>query len=132
MINPVQNIPNRSSASDHWIEWYKSLKGNFGKKQANMIFVKAWGLRGGAGSDASTVELREYMKSNGVTLDTTSIESIQDTVSGGLDSIGDFFTMGKWVGISLIVIVVGGLGLTVYNIAKQPIKAVRTATKIRG
>ena len=38
--------------------------------------------------------------------------------------------MGKYLGIGLGVIVVGGLGLLVYNLAKDPEKAVRIGSAI--
>jgi len=126
-MNPTQIIPTKSSSSQSWIQWHKAMKSRYGKKDANALFVKAWDLRGGAGSDASTNELRVYMKDNGVVLDTTSIEDIVDTTQSGLDGLGSFFTMGKYATIAVGVIVVGGLAMLVYNIAKQPVKAISTA-----
>lgn len=127
MINPTQIIPTRNSSSQSWIQWHKAMKSRYGKKQANFLFVKGWDNRAGAGTNASTNELREYMKQNGVTLDSTTLESVTDSVSSGLDSIGDMFTVGKYLIIGTSVIIVGGLGLLIYNIAKQPIKAASTA-----
>ena len=127
MANPIQLIPNMQSSSQAWIQWHKAMKSRYGLKEANTLFVKAWDLRGGAGSSASTNELRTYMKDNGVTLDTTSIEDVVDTTQSGLDSLGNMFTMGKYVAIGVGVIVLGGAALLVFNIAKQPIKAASAA-----
>lgn len=127
MENPTRIIPNKQSGSAAWIQWHKALKNRYGKKQANALFVKAWDLRGGAGTKASTVELRDYMKDNDVVLDTTTMEDIQDITSSGLDVIGDMFTMGKYFTIAVGVIVVGGLGILVYNIVKNPIKSASAA-----
>src|SRR3989304_7825161 len=121
MTDPTKTIPNRQSSSASWIKWHETMKSRYGKKEANTLFLKAWDKRGGAGSSASTNELREYMKDNDVVLDTTTLESITDTASKGLDGIGDFFTMGKYVAIAVGVIIVGGLGMLIFNIAKQPI-----------
>ena len=68
------------------------------------------------------------MLDNGVKLDTTSIEDVLDTTSDTLDWIGDGLSMGRYFGIALGVIVVGGLGMLVYNIAKQPVKAAGAAS----
>lgn len=127
MENPTKIIPNKQSSSQSWIQWHKAMKSRYGKKQANALFVKAWDMRAGTGSSASTNELREYMKSNDVVLDTTSFEDVIDTTNTGLDFIGDFFTLGKYMTIGVGVIVVGGLGLLIYNIAKNPIKSASTA-----
>lgn len=127
MENPTRIIPNKQSGSAAWIQWHKALKNRYGKKQANALFVKAWDLRGGAGTTASTVELREYMKDNDVVLDTTTMEDVIDTTNSGLDVIGDIFTMGKYFTIAVGVIVVGGLGVLVYNIVKNPIKSASAA-----
>ena len=130
MADPTKIIPTKTSASQSWIEWHRAMRGRYGKKQANILFVKAWELRGGAGTSASTNELRQYMADNDVVLDTTTMESVTDTAYAGLDSVGDFFTMGKYVTIALGVIVIGGLGMMVYNIAKQPLKAGGEASKL--
>lgn len=129
MSNPTQIIPSKASESQKWIVWHKAMKSRYGKKEANILFIKAWEMRGGAGSKASTNELREYMSDNGVALDTTAIEDVVDTTSRGLDAMGDFFTMGKYLAIGLGVIVVGGLGMLVFNIARNPIKSAGAAVK---
>lgn len=129
MADPTKIIPTKQSSSQAWIQWHKAMKNRYGKKQANTLFVKAWDMRGGAGSSASTNELREYMKDNDVVLDTTTIENIVDTTSTGLDALGDVFTTGKYLFLGLGVIVVGGLAMLVYNVAKNPAKSVATAAQ---
>jgi len=126
-MNPTKIIPTRTSSSSAWIEWHKTMKSRYGKKQANILFVKAWDKRAGAGTSASTNELREYMRKQGVTLDTSTLESVADTVSSGLDGIGDFFTVGKYMVLGVGVILVGGLGILVFNLVKNPIKTASTA-----
>jgi hypothetical protein len=123
MADPTKIIPNKNSSSQSWIQWHKAMKSRYGLKMANILFVKAWDKRGGAGSKGSTNELRDYMRENDVKLDTTALEDVIDTTSSGLDAIGGFFTMGKYMTIGLGVIVIGGLGMLVYNLAKSPIKS---------
>ena len=126
-MNPTKIIPTRTSSSSAWIEWHKTMKSRYGKKQANILFVKAWDKRAGAGTSASTNELREYMKKQEVTLDTSTLESVADTVSSGLDNIGGFFTVGKYFAIGTGIIIVGGLGMLVFNLVKNPNKTASTA-----
>lgn len=125
MTDPTKIIPNKQSSSQTWIQWHKAMKSRYGKKEANLLFTKAWDMRGGAGSSASTNELRTYMQENGVKLDTSTMESITDTTYEGLDSVGDFFTMGKYIGIAVGVIVLGGAAMLIFNIAKQPIQSAK-------
>lgn len=129
-MNPTKIIPTRTSSSQAWIQWHKAMKSRYGKKQANMLFVKAWDVRAGAGTAASTNELREYMKKQGVNIDTTTFESVTDSISSGLDGIGDFFSMGKYFVIGIGVIILGGAGLLVYNLAKNPIKSASAAANL--
>ena len=130
MANPTKMIPNKQSASTSWIEWHKAMKSRYGKKEANALFVKAWDQRGGAGTSASTNELREYMKDNDVVLDTTTMENVVDTTSAGLDAIGDVFTVGKYAILAVGVIVIGGLGMLVYNVVKNPERSGKAAASL--
>lgn len=127
MIPTIELIPTQQTSSAGWITWHKAMKSRYGLKQANYLFMKAWDKRAGTGSDASTVELRNYMKDNGVIIDTTTLEDVADSTSGGLDFIGDFFTVGKYMTLAVGLIVVGGLGLLVYNIVKSPLKSAGAA-----
>jgi len=126
-MNPTLIIPSRNSSSQAWVQWHKSMKSRYGKKQANILFVKGWDNRAGAGTAASTNELREYMEKQGVNLDTMLYEDVTDNISSGLDAVGDFFTMGKYFAIGLGVIVLGGAVILVFNIVKNPMKSVSTA-----
>lgn len=112
-------IPNKSSSGDAWETWHKTLKGAMGKKQANIIWLKAWNMRAGKGSSASTSSLRSYMSEQGVELDKTTIESIGDTASGGIDFVGDVLKTGTWIGVGLVTVVVIGLGIAIIGIARK-------------
>ncbi len=52
-----------------------------------------------------------------------------DAGSDVTDFFGDFFTVGKYLGIGMGVILVGGIAMLIFNIAKEPAKAVGTAIK---
>jgi len=67
------------------------------------------------------------MKTQGVELETSTWEGISDTVSGVGDFFGDIFTAGKWVGIGLGVVILGGIGFAAYSIIKNPKGAAKTA-----
>jgi hypothetical protein len=120
-------IPSGQSEATEWMQWHKQLKMRFGKKKANLMWMKAWRLRAGAGSSASTVELRNYMGKQGVNIDTTSLESIADTV----DDIGDFFggilSAGLWVGVAIGGVLLIAVGAAVYQLVRNPRKTVSTA-----
>jgi len=130
MKSNINTIPTSKSSSDEWIEWHKSLKSRFGRKKANKLFIHAWEKRAGAGSDASTVSLREYMEKQGLQIDTSAWEDITDFGSGVADFIGSGFTMMKWAGIVTGVIILGGVAMILYNVAKDPAKSVGTAANV--
>jgi hypothetical protein len=115
----IQNMPNKNSSGDVWIEWFKILKRAMGKKQASAIWLKAWYMRAGTGSSASTASLRTYMSEQGIDIDKTTAESIGDTVSSGADFVGDFLKTGTWIGVGLLAVIAVGIGVAVLNIAKK-------------
>lgn len=125
--DPISSIPQYNSGFEAWINWYDSLKQNFGKKQAKSLWIKAWKIRGN--SSANTNELRTYMKKQGVSIDKSAWDSAVDTAVSAGDFFGDVAGVGKYVGIGVAVIVVGGLGLAIFNIAKRPAESIGTAIK---
>ena len=127
-VSPLTNIPNKNSQASAWIEWHKTLKDNFGRKQANALFIKAW-QRQGDTFTANTHELREYLSKNGINIEKNIASAVFDSGADVFDSIGDFMQVGKYVVIALGVITIGGLALAVYNIAKNP---VGTIGAVRG
>jgi hypothetical protein len=122
----ITSMPTKSSAGATWIEWHKILKRTLGKKNANITWIKAWDMRGGKNSPASTSALREYMKGEGVVIDKTTVQSVTDFGGGVLDSIGSVFKVGKWIFLVVIGIIVGGLALLVWGLLKNPIKSIST------
>jgi len=126
-VDVVNSIPPYKSKSEDWIQWHKDLKSNFGNKIANTLWLKAWGVRGT--TEANTSDLRKYMTSQGVKIDESKWDSVVDLGVSASDSIGTFFQAGKYVGIALGVIVIGGLAMVVYNLAKSPAKNIGVAAK---
>lgn len=118
----VNSIPSYNANFEEWIQWHKDLKSNFGKKIANGLWIKAWKIRGT--SNANTNELRSYMGKQGVKLDKTAWDSVVDTADNITDAFGTAFQVTQFVGIGLAVIIVGGLGMIVFNLAKDPAKAI--------
>ena len=126
--NPVTNIPTYNAPTESWISWHESLKDNFGKKIANQLWLKAWLIRGN--SKANTVDLRKYLDKNGIKISESAWDKIADTGSETLDFFGNAFRMGRYAGMAvggaLLLIVLYAL----FNIAKEPGKAVGTALKL--
>lgn len=126
------DVPNKKSNALTWITWHEAMKSSFGKKNANYLFSRAWNKRGGVSSVANTSDLREYLKKNGISIDKDWTASIIDTTGDFTDFFGDIFNVGKYAGIAFTVILVAGVGMLVYNVAKDPIKAAGAAAKLKG
>lgn len=127
-VDVVDSIPSYNANPLAWIEWHKGLKSNFGKKMANSLWLRAWRIRGN--SKANTSELRAYMESQGIKLDTNAWDKVVDFGGGISDAIGGTFQAGKVVSITLGVIILGGLGLLVFNIARKPNETIRLAATL--
>jgi hypothetical protein len=127
-VDVVNSIPTYNATVLDWIEWHKGLKSNFGKKMANSLFLKAWRIRGN--SKLNTSELRTYLNGQGIKMDTNAWDKLVDFGGGISDSIGGAFQGGKIVSITLGVILLGGLGLLVFNIARKPNETIRLATAL--
>jgi hypothetical protein len=125
--DPAQIIPQSNSDSEQWMQWHKSLKSNFGKQTANSLWVKAWKKRGNP--TASTNALRAYLNKNGIQLNTSKWDDIVDTGVGAADFIGSFFKAGQWMTLGVGVIVVGGLGMIIFNLAKSPAESIGLAAR---
>ena len=123
----VNSIPSYNGKFEEWIQFHKDLDSNFGKKIANSLWVKAWKIRGV--TSANTNELRSYMGKQGVKFDKGVWDSIVDAGDTVTDAFGTAFQVTKFVGIGIAVIVVGGLGMIVFNLAKSPAKNIGVAAR---
>jgi len=127
MTDAISTIPTQSSKSEDWINWHKNMAKRYSRNDANNLFLKAWKLRGSTA--ANTLDLRNYLKSQGITISESAWDKVVDAGGGVMDFAGNLLNVGKYTGIAIGVIVIGGLGMMVYHIAKDPMKSVGTAIK---
>lgn len=132
MLSPENNIPTSNSTAQDWKQWYESLAYFFSRKDTNALFTKAWDARGGTSARGNTEELRTFLKTKGLTIETTGVQDIVD-FSAGIgtsvsNGVSDFLKVGKFAGISLVVIVIGGLAMIVFSIGKD-VKGTISAVK---
>tara|TARA_Y100000592_G_C5466030_1_gene316754 strand:- start:2114 stop:2536 length:423 start_codon:yes stop_codon:yes gene_type:complete len=120
------NIPGVNSSAAQWISWHKALKSCVGKKNANQLFVMQYDK---VNFDAN-VELREYMRSQGVDLDRDVLDRAVDFGSGVYNWAGGVFEIGSGISIILVVMILGSVGFLLYNIGKDPDTAVRAGSAI--
>lgn len=128
--DPSKNIPLRTSESQVWIQWHKDLKGYFQKNLANSIWIYGWGKRGGVGAKGNTSTLRNYMQSQGVDIDKTTLQSIGDSVDDVFDSISRVFG-----GIGIGVLVLSGVLILIvlriiWKLGEDPNKGIKDALAI--
>lgn len=119
-------IPTSQSSYSTWIEWHKSLKGCVGKKQANQL----WMMNYDKEMPGDTIEVREYMSSQGVDLDRSVLERGADFGSGVLNYFGGVLDFTSGLTIILVLIIVGGAGMMIFNIVKTPEGSTRLAAAI--
>lgn len=121
------NEPSVTSSDSDWIQWHKDLKSYFGKKTANSLFMAYWQKRSGTTYKSNTTELRRYAASQGMKVEGQILSGIIDSSYDFVDGIGDILKVGKTATIVIVVILVGGLGMAIFNIAKEPFKAMSAA-----
>jgi hypothetical protein len=126
MKDPILNEPSVKSNCSEWIQWHKDLKSVFGKKTANSIFIAFWKKRGS--TSANTNELRTYAKDQGFSIVGGTLSGVVDSAYDVFDSFGDIFKVGKIATISIIIIVIGGLGMLIFNVARKPTAAISAAS----
>ncbi len=78
---------------------------------------------------ANTVALRNILGEDGITLDETIFNQIADVGGDFTDALQEFSHMGKVFIYSLGGIVLVGLGLLVFNIARNPGQVAGTVIK---
>lgn len=127
----IRKIPKRTESDVVWIAWYDALRNQFGRKKANALFSANWDAQNGMNSDANTRDLREHLKNKGkLEISGGFTGELKDKVFDVGNWIGDSLVVGKYVGYALGIIVLGGIGLFVYNLAKDPEKAIKIGTAI--
>ncbi len=131
--NPLDSMPNAQTSPEGWVNWYDVLKSYFGRSVADQVWIRTWDTYGGIDSPANTGDLRDAMAKNDIIIDATGVSQAFDTVKHAATSVTDYFgsfmQMGKWAVAGVLIIGIGGAAILVYGLAKDPGKAVDTATK---
>lgn len=113
----IRNIPTNSSDDKVWLSWYSELKKVFGKKKAKALFSQNWDAQLGQGSIANTTNLRAELEKDGIDISGGFFgETLDKTIDVG-NFFGDYFTVGKYLGMGLAGIVVFSVGALVFQIA---------------
>ena len=134
MVDLLHNLPSTKWDDNQWIVWHGSVKKEFGKNDANDVFLEAFNARKGysgiTGSNANTSKLRGYMKKQGVEIGSDGLmSSPKDMFYSATGFMESAFGTGKTifmvVGIVMFLLVV----LFLFNVAKNPGQSVGTAAK---
>ncbi len=133
-IDPIKNIPNKNSLDTEWIMWHKALKALFGKKQANLTFLKAWKRRNVDGlifdGKANTVELREYVEKEGFKVESGYLGYAADFVDDTTDWFGSWFGTAHKVSIAIGLIIFGLIIWAIIRIIRKPNEYTEALTSI--
>ncbi len=127
-IKAIEVMPNINSVDKDWIGWIDFVVSKYGSGVGKQMFIDAWQKRGSR--NANTRMIRTHLKSQyNIEIDESVWDNIVDKGGDLGDSISNVLKVGKYVTIAVGVIVLGGLAMIVFNVGKNPIKAVGTATK---
>lgn len=124
-LKSITYLPSVNSSDQDWIAWYKDLLSDTGKINASQIFMKGWEQRKNEsaifGSSANTSALRDFLKTQGVTL---SGDGVFGFAYDALDTIDDWgssiFNMGKWTFIVIGVVIIVPIFVLMISIARDP------------
>jgi hypothetical protein len=124
IVKSIENIPSNSATDAQWIAWYEVLQPEVGRKEANILFLKAWNQRKNAGilgASSNTSALRDFLKTKGVDVRPDGLLaypiSAYEAVAGGIET---FFGISKWTFIIMATIVIIPVAILLFNIAKNP------------
>jgi hypothetical protein len=117
-IAAINTAPTGASSDSVWIKWITELESRYGADDAATIFTKMWSKRGN--EKANTLTLRQALKKYGIVIEENSWDRVTDIGRGVEDALGSLLKIGKVAAFAVGGIVVLGLGLFVYNVAKSP------------
>lgn len=120
------NIPGVNSSASQWVSWHKALKSCVGKKKANYLFILQYDK---VGYD-STTEMRNYMKTQGVDLDKDVADRLVDWGGRTYDFFGGIVDFTSGVSMVVTVMVLGAVGMLLFQIGKNPDTAVRVGSAV--
>ena len=130
-MNPSKVMPDSASSDQEWISWHQEMKKRYGKKDANLLFSERWNNR--KPRNANTGNLRDYMRDQGVVIDSGSLlGSIRDEGAGIVDSIGNVLKIGGYVGIAVIAVPVLIVGVVLFQALKNPAATAGAIKTARG
>lgn len=132
-VDRIRQLPTYNDSDIVWIEWHKALKKVFGRKKANALYSLNWDAQNGYKSDANTSKLRDYLDDNGLKISGGVLGDTKDFFGGIGDYFGDFFTVGKYLGIglaSVLAISVAGLIFQIAFNKKTRGEAIRVGSAI--
>jgi hypothetical protein len=114
----LSNTPTGKSTAGDWINFHESLTSVIGKKNANEVFKSYWSKLGN--NSANTGELRNYLKDNGINLESGNyIGNIVDFSYDIGDSFSSFLSTTKYVAFGIAAIIIIPLGIALFNVAKS-------------
>lgn len=114
--DPSKQIPTSDSPAELWVNWHKALSKWFNKTETNTHWLRFWQQRAGAGSQADTHSLREYMEKQGVDLTTTTFGSLTDGAASVVDWVSDSINITRIIVVGVVVI---GVGLIAFYLIKK-------------
>ena len=128
MSTQCLNIPTSQSDVSFWIAWHRALKKCVGSNKANSLWTDAWGRFGS--DDKNTYDLRQYLTGEGITIEQGVLAQATDVIGGVGSFIGRGAKFGQVMGMALGIILVGGVGMIIYQMTKSPENITRSVAAI--
>ncbi len=117
-VKALKTMPTFKSKDIEWMNWYKQIKGRYGRSDAARIFISTWKKRGS--KEANTIELRKLVSEDGISIDDSVWNKVADLGGGISDAFGSAMKVGKVTAYVVGGILILGLGMFVINLAKTP------------
>ena len=109
----IDAIPNKNSDAMTWQAWYEILP--FSQKDNNVLFAKAFALRGDV--KANTSDLRFFLQGKGLTLPANSVfGTMKDYELSFLDGVGTFLKIGAYGSMAVTAGTIIFAGVIIYRI----------------
>jgi len=122
-VKALKTMPTFKSKDIEWINWYKQISDTYGRADAARIFIGTWTKRGS--NEANTIELRKLVSKDGINIDDSIWNKVADLGGGISDAFGSAMKVGKVTAYVVGGILVLGLGMFVFNLAKTPTNLTR-------
>lgn len=130
MKKSISNIPYKNANGQIWIDWHKSLKRRYGRKEANRLFKLAYEKRIDS-TISNFLELQAYMETQGVKLEGNFWQEMQKDWNSSFDSFtGTMKIAGISVGVILLIVLFVVL-YSIINISKNPQEFAKLAASVK-